>query len=100
MDHLTNNDITKMFDLIKDVDNVTLDHGDVFYTVWVSYSEIYNESIYDLLVTCLPKQKRTPLKLSLDQDKNVYVRGMSIYVFTSKCIEKYAMKIYFILIVS
>lgn len=73
-----------MFDLIKDVGKVTLDHGNVFYTVWVSYSEIYNESIYDLLATYSPKQKRIPLKLSLDQDKNVYVRGTSIFMFIYK----------------
>jgi len=65
-----------MFDLLKNNEKASLDHGDVSYTVWVTYSEIYNESIYDLLVTYSANQKRIPLKLSLDQNKNVYVRGM------------------------
>jgi len=68
-----------MFDLFKNNEKASLDHGNVSYTVWVTYSEIYNESIYDLLVTCLPNQKRIRLKLSLDQNKNVYVKGTLIY---------------------
>lgn len=75
IDQLTSNSLTKMFDLLNDDRTASLDHGNVSYTVWVTYSEIYNESIYDLLVTYVPNQKRTPLKLSLDQNKNVYVRG-------------------------
>lgn len=67
-----------MFDLLKNNEKASLDHGDVSYTVWVTYSEIYNESIYDLLVTYSANQKRIPLKLSLDQNKNVYVRGMLV----------------------
>lgn len=74
---LNSNGIASMFDLLKNDEIESLDHGDVSYTVWVTYSEIYNESIYDLLVTYSANQKRTPLKLSLDQNKNVYVRGMS-----------------------
>lgn len=73
IDHLTSNSIAKMFDLVNNNEKATLNHGDVSYTVWVTYSEIYNESIYDLLVTYLSKRK--PLKLSLDQNKNVYVKG-------------------------
>lgn len=67
-----------MFEVIKNDENISLDHGNVAYTVWVSYTEIYNESIYDLLVSYSVNQKRIPLKLSLDQNKNVYVRGMFI----------------------
>lgn len=62
-----------MFDLVNNDEKVTLNHGNVSYTVWVTYSEIYNESIFDLLVTYIAKRK--PLKLSLDQNKNVYVKG-------------------------
>jgi len=71
-----------MFDLLKNSEKASLDHGDVSYTVWVTYSEIYNESIYDLLVTYSVNQKRIPLKLSLDQNKNVYVKGMLIIYYT------------------
>lgn len=68
----------KIFDSLKNDKKPILDHDNVTYTVWVTYSEVYNESIYDLLVNCSANQKRTPLKLSLDQNKNVYVKGMLI----------------------
>jgi len=75
IDQLTNHSIVKMFDCLKNDEIASLDHGNVSYTVWVSYSEIYNESIYDLLITYSANQKRAPLKLSLDQNKNVYVKS-------------------------
>lgn len=67
-----------MFDVLKNNEKASLDHGDVSYIVWVSYLEIYNESIYDLLATYLPNQKRMPLKLSLDKNKKIFVKGMLI----------------------
>lgn len=75
IDQLTNHSIVKMFEYLKHDGIAALDHGNVSYTVWVSYSEIYNESIYDLLITYSANQKRAPLKLSLDQNKNVYVKS-------------------------
>ncbi|VVC24369.1 Kinesin motor domain, conserved site,P-loop containing nucleoside triphosphate hydrolase,Kinesin motor [Cinara cedri] len=78
IDHLNSNNIGKIFDLLKNDDKVSLDHGDVSYTVWVTYSEIYNESIYDLFdINCSANQKRIPLKLALDQNKNIYVQGLT-----------------------
>lgn len=65
-----------MFDVLKSDEKAVLNHGDVLYTVWVTYAEIYNEAIYDLLVSHTINQKRIPLKLSHDQNKNVYVRGI------------------------
>lgn len=76
IDSLTYNNITKIFDSLKDEDMISLDHGNVSYSVWVTYSEIYNETIHDLLVTPIANQKRKALKLSHDQNKNVYVRGI------------------------
>lgn len=75
IDQLTNHSIVKMFDCLKNDGIASLDHGNVSYSVWVSYSEIYNECIYDLLITYSANQKRAPLKLSLDQNKNVYVKS-------------------------
>lgn len=77
MDHLTSDGLKKMFDSLKNDEIPSLDHGDVRYSIWVTYSEIYNETIYDLLASYAANQKRTALKLSLDQNKNVYVRGTS-----------------------
>jgi len=45
--------------------------------VWVSFAEIYNEQIYDLLEPC-PEgkgKKRTTLKLGDDKLGNPYVKG-------------------------
>lgn len=75
-DQLNFNSVEKIFDLLKIGKKPTLDHDNVTYTVWVTYSEVYNESIYDLLVNNSANQKRTPLRLSLDQNKNVYVKGI------------------------
>lgn len=88
IDQLTNHSIVKMFDCLKNDGIASLDHGNVSYTVWVSYSEIYNESIYDLLITYSTNQKRTPLKLSLDQNKNVYVKNLT-HVFVQSAEEAY-----------
>ncbi|XP_050548988.1 kinesin-like protein KIF20A isoform X3 [Daktulosphaira vitifoliae] len=77
IDQLSYNNITKMFEVLKNDENAVLNHGDVSYSVWVTYSEIYNETIYDLLVNHSNIQKRTPLKLSFDQNKNVYVRDLT-----------------------
>ncbi|CAH0587139.1 unnamed protein product [Chrysodeixis includens] len=40
--------------------------------VWVSFVEIYNEAIYDLLA---PPEKRTKLRIREDTTGNVYVKG-------------------------
>lgn len=88
IDHLTSSSISKMFDSVTN-EKVILDHGDVSYTIWVTYSEIYNESIYDLLVTSSAKRK--PLKLSFDQNKNIYVKGRWIVLVM---VEYYNMSIF------
>ena len=54
------------------------DQGQVQFSVWVSFAEIYNEQIFDLLVP-IPKNKngRRPV-LSIQDDKNgsPYIKGM------------------------
>jgi len=53
-----------------------LKEGDVVYSVWISYAEIYNDYIYDLLE---PIQgigaKRVSLKLAMDSNGNTYIKG-------------------------
>ncbi|XP_075975488.1 uncharacterized protein LOC142976134 isoform X2 [Anticarsia gemmatalis] len=44
----------------------------VRHYVWVSFVEIYNEAIYDLLA---PPEKRTKLRIREDTSGNVYVKG-------------------------
>ncbi|XP_076300974.1 uncharacterized protein LOC143219072 [Lasioglossum baleicum] len=48
---------------------------DVHYSVWVSFAEIYNEIVYDLLSNENQK-KRTPLKLVTDAQGTVFIKGL------------------------
>lgn len=57
------------------------------YAIFVSFAEIYNEYIYDLLEkmpTC-KKNKRNPLMLGEDRNSAIYVKGkkscIKIYSF-------------------
>ena len=56
--------------------------GDVKFAIWVSFMEIYNEQIFDLLdLTPIGKGKRrTVLKMGDDKDKNPYVKGINARV--------------------
>ncbi|KAJ7316616.1 hypothetical protein JRQ81_002778 [Phrynocephalus forsythii] len=61
-----------------DLDHVSTVAGeDVQYSVWVSFFEIYNELIYDLLDSSVlgPNRKRPTLRLCEDQTGNPYVKG-------------------------
>ncbi|NWU90876.1 KI20A protein, partial [Upupa epops] len=60
--------------------SVSLSHmGDVQFSIWVSFFEIYNELIYDLLEPVLPGQnrKRQTLRLCEDQTGNPYVKDLN-----------------------
>ncbi|NXC42465.1 KI20A protein, partial [Penelope pileata] len=63
-----------------DSDRISLTtRGDVQFSIWVSFFEIYNELIYDLLEPTLPGQnrKRQTLRLCEDQDGNPYVKDLN-----------------------
>ncbi|NXK02283.1 KI20A protein, partial [Herpetotheres cachinnans] len=63
-----------------DLDHVSLANtGDVRFSIWVSFFEIYNELIYDLLEPALPGQnrKRQTLRLCEDQTGNPYVKDLN-----------------------
>ncbi|NWV61695.1 KI20A protein, partial [Malurus elegans] len=63
-----------------DLDRVSLTStGDVQFSIWVSFFEIYNELIYDLLEPALPGQncKRQTLRLCEDQTGNPYVKDLN-----------------------
>ncbi|XP_012240128.1 kinesin-like protein KIF20A isoform X2 [Bombus impatiens] len=45
------------------------------YSVWVSFAEIYNEIVYDLLSNECQK-KRTPLKLATDAHGRTFIKGL------------------------
>lgn len=53
--------------------------GDVVYGVWVSFAEVYNECIYDLLdPIVIRNRKRVPLKMSQDGDGNTFIRDLKM----------------------
>ncbi|XP_012541115.1 kinesin-like protein KIF20B isoform X2 [Monomorium pharaonis] len=53
---------------------------DAHYSVWISFAEIYNEIVYDLLSSECQK-KRIPLKLGADSNGRAFIKGLkTIYV--------------------
>ncbi|KAM6379679.1 kinesin-like protein KIF20A [Pluvialis apricaria] len=63
-----------------DLDRISLTNTeDVQFSIWVSFFEIYNELIYDLLEQALPGQnrKRQTLRLCEDQTGNPYVKDLN-----------------------
>ncbi|XP_071947720.1 uncharacterized protein [Antedon mediterranea] len=90
---LVSGDCSTTMDETKDVVNILNDinlripddtsvdvesQGPVKFSIWVSFIEIYNEYIYDLLEP-MPKGKkarRQTMKLAEDKNGNVYIRGM------------------------
>ncbi|XP_057267992.1 kinesin-like protein KIF20A [Pezoporus wallicus] len=63
-----------------DLDRISLTNtGDVQFSIWVSFFEIYNEFIYDLLEPALSGQsrKRQTLRLCEDQTGNPYVKDLN-----------------------
>ncbi|KAM5171275.1 kinesin-like protein KIF20A isoform 2-T2 [Mantella aurantiaca] len=53
--------------------------SDIQLSIWVSYFEIYNEFVYDLLepVASGPSRKRTTLRLCEDRNGNPYVKDLN-----------------------
>ncbi|XP_030841974.1 kinesin-like protein KIF20B isoform X3 [Strongylocentrotus purpuratus] len=52
--------------------------GPVKFSIWISFAEIYNEYMYDLLEP-LPKEKkirRQALKLAEDKNGSIYIKGL------------------------
>lgn len=54
------------------------DQGQILFSVWVSFAEIYNEQIFDLLQPLSKKKnaRRPVLKLSDDRNGSPYIKGL------------------------
>ncbi|XP_066278070.1 kinesin-like protein KIF20B isoform X2 [Branchiostoma lanceolatum] len=71
---------------VADETSVSVDaQGPVKFSIWVSFAEIYNEYIYDLLEAYPQgKNKRRPtLKLSEDKHGSIYIKGLREIMVTS-----------------
>ncbi|XP_068082815.1 kinesin-like protein KIF20A [Anabrus simplex] len=62
----------------KSLDGAVACHGDegMVYSVWLSYAEIYNENVYDLLETPQKGHKRKPLFVGETDQKDAFIKGL------------------------
>lgn len=61
------------------------------FSVWVSFCEIYNENIHDLLeVVPSGALRRTALRLSQDVKGNAFVKGLNMAAITEVIRQKFA----------
>lgn len=67
-----------VMDRVKEETRVSVEaQGQIRFSVWVSFTEVYNEHVFDLL-TPLPSgkvTKRNVLKLAEDKNGNIYCKG-------------------------
>lgn len=55
------------------------------FAIYVSFAEIYNEFIYDLLVETPARGRHRPsLKISQDKHQNYYIKGLQEYIHASR----------------
>ena len=64
---------------VHDESSIEISNHEKFtYSLWISFAEIYNEFIYDLLSDNLLGKRRVSLKLSQDKNQNFYIKGVLI----------------------
>ena len=71
-------DVDENVSRVADDTTINVDaQGPVKFSVWVSFAEIYNETIYDLLEPCPTGKgkKRTTHRLGDDTNGNPYIKG-------------------------
>ncbi|XP_052042759.1 kinesin-like protein KIF20B isoform X2 [Apodemus sylvaticus] len=77
--------IPEFEDSMNSCDQSSLNVDNIKYSVWVSFFEIYNESIYDLFVPVSKFQKRKMLRLSQDVKGYSFIKDLQwIQVSDSK----------------
>ena len=86
MTNMSRDSLAAMFPMltnrVKEDTLVDVKSDDLKYAIWISFAEIYNENIFDLLEK-LPvakrlgdKPKRNPLRLAEDKNGSIYIRGI------------------------
>ena len=61
------------------------DQNQLQFSLWISFAEIYNEYIYDLLepISMSKDGKRTVLRFGNDRKGNLYIKGITTFKQTS-----------------
>jgi kinesin family protein 20 len=60
---------------------VKVEGQEVVFSVWVSFAEVYNENVYDLLEPIgTRKQRRQNLTLGEDNKGQVYIKGKRNFI--------------------
>jgi kinesin family protein 20 len=60
---------------------VSVEGQEVVFSIWVSFAEVYNENVYDLLEPIgTRKQRRQNLALGEDNKGQVYIKGKRNFV--------------------
>ena len=63
------------------------DQGPIQFSLWISFAEIYNEYIYDLLEPISMNKetrKRTALRVGDDRKGNPYIKGTYYVIFNTQ----------------
>lgn len=64
----------------RDTTVCSVQYPEKYFSIWVSYCEIYNEQVFDLLDGCDKKKKRIPLRITEDvkgKSSKFYVKGIN-----------------------
>ena len=69
---------------VHDDSSIELENGEnLQFSIWVSFAEIYNEFIYDLLAEAPKKRQHRPaLKLAEDKNHNHFIKGTRELTYT------------------
>jgi kinesin family protein 20 len=60
---------------------VSVEGQEVVFSIWISFAEVYNENVFDLLEPIRPrKQRRQNLALGEDNNGQVYIKGQRNFV--------------------
>ncbi|CAF3672398.1 unnamed protein product [Rotaria socialis] len=77
---------TRLQSIVQDQPSVLDDHSveDEHYSIWISFFELYNESVFDLLIKPSAMKKRKPLRLMQNNESTVIKDLVQIPVFDLK----------------
>ncbi|CAF4427484.1 unnamed protein product, partial [Rotaria sp. Silwood2] len=77
---------SRLQNIVQDQPSILDDHSveDEHYSVWISFFELYNESVFDLLIKPSAMKKRKPLRLMQNNESTIIKDLVQIPVFDLK----------------